>query len=161
MLSRVEIKCVAKHLLKCSAWSVHLLLNPATGEGWGRQQMYRHTRIFPTKCSRDLLKFRSQIIQKRTMSCTLNFIWMRHPGTENSLLCLENLIHREVSISPFAHHCSIWAVGTLIFHFWIVSRMKAKCSIKPHKRLWIWYVRLWCKGRVSRKSARNFPVGFF
>lgn len=156
MLSRVEIKCVVKHLLKSFAWSVHLLLNPAQEK---TINMMRDG-IFPTKSSKDILKFWSQFItrpiQGRTMSCTLNFIWMRHPGTENTLLCPENLTHHEVS---FAHHRSIWAVGTFIFHFWIASETKIKYAIKPHKSLWTWYIRLWCEGRASRKPVRNFPVG--
>lgn len=71
--------------------------------------------IFPIKSSRDLLKFSSQIIAKRMMSCTLNFTRMRHPGTESSLLCLENLIHHELSLSPFAIPAAFRLVAHPVF----------------------------------------------
>lgn len=58
-------------------------------------------------------------------------------------------------------HCSTRAAATSTSHSWVARGVKTKPALKPHQRLPVQCVSLWCKGRVSRKPARNFPVGFF
>lgn len=96
------------------------------------------------------------------MSCAPNSIWMRQPGTENSLLCLGNLIHHEVSISNFAHPCSIWAVGTFGCQLRSASRMRKKDVPQNHTRGFEFGMSGFeAKEESFQKASKEFPCGTF
>lgn len=59
MLSRAEIKRVAKHLLKCFAWSVRLLLNPAQEKAGEDSQCAETPEFSPQKVLATSLNFES------------------------------------------------------------------------------------------------------